>query len=304
VDVDGNLKEARPAETGTEKVILTLNPPVDFQTLVQQNAQVGKEHKMQRVYKMTDDLRKDLEEFKRKAAKKEEAKEKEVRQLQEAMGAMVDENALLKEENESKPSLLSEYYTNVLEKSTSTREMLILNDVPPSEVAVEGALVQLSTMYSGPVEFQNSSQTLDFFAARPSTRFSDQMPTLQSIGVSSANVEHAFFLQCYMRYPVDPSFCKDGHLDNASSVISLPPGREVPPRASTLKCTPRKFRKMFLAQKASQTVSEVSNASLNLSQGGGLSDANRLPIEVHQLPARFGYGKLYKIPTCRWQCNS
>jgi hypothetical protein len=122
------------------------------------------------------------------------------------------------------------------------------------------------------------------------------VPTLDAIGLSPSNVEHAFFLQCYMKYPADPSFCKDGHLDNSSSVISLPLGGDIPPRASVLKCTPRKFRKMFLAQKASQTISEVSNTSLNLSQGGGLSDTNKLPIELHQLLARFCHGKLFKNP--------
>ena len=32
------MTEKRPAETGTEKVILTLDPPVNFQTLKQQTA--------------------------------------------------------------------------------------------------------------------------------------------------------------------------------------------------------------------------------------------------------------------------
>jgi hypothetical protein len=38
IDKEGNLTEKRPAETKTEKVILTLDPPVDFQTLKQQTA--------------------------------------------------------------------------------------------------------------------------------------------------------------------------------------------------------------------------------------------------------------------------
>jgi CRISPR/Cas system-associated protein Cas10 (large subunit of type III CRISPR-Cas system) len=81
-----NLNESRPAEIGTEKFILTLNPPVNFETLTKQNTQVGEQDEMKRVYQMTDELRKEMEAFKKQVAEKEEAKEKEVRTLQEAVG--------------------------------------------------------------------------------------------------------------------------------------------------------------------------------------------------------------------------
>jgi hypothetical protein len=184
------------------------------------------------------------------------------------MGTMKSENALLREENESKPSLLNAYYKDVFENSTNTRNMLDLNDILPSEIATEGALVLLATMDSRPVEFKNASKTIDLFTARPATRFLDQVPTLESIGLSLTNIEHSFFIECYMKYPTKPSVCENGILDNTSPVITLPPEGEIPPRASILKCTPKRFRKTFqVAQKASQTVSEVSNASLSLSVG-------------------------------------
>jgi hypothetical protein len=196
---------------------------------------------MRRVYEMTEGLRNDLEAFKRQAAEKEKEKELEVRSLQAAMGDMCSENDRLRAENKSKPSLLDRYYKNVLENSSSTRVLLDLNSVPPSEIALEGALVVLTTMYSRPVELAGASQTIDLFNSRPLTRFSDKVPSLSSLGLDITNNEHAFFLQCYMKYPTDPSFCLNEVLDSASSVVSLPPGGAFAPKASVLKKTPRRF---------------------------------------------------------------
>jgi hypothetical protein len=93
------------------------------------------------------------------------------------------------------------------------------------------------------------------------------------------DAEHAFFIRCYLRCHTDPSFCSDGVLDNASSVVTVPPGDAVLPRASVLKYTSKHFRKMFLAQKASITVSDIGNASLNLKDGGGLTASEQLSTE-------------------------
>jgi hypothetical protein len=160
----------------------------------------------------------------------------------------------------------------------------------------------LATMFLRPVEIFGATKIIDLFEARPTTRFSDQVQTLDSLGLSMTNTEHAFFIPCYLRYNTDPFFCSNGIFNNTSLVVTIPPGEAVPPRASILKCTPKRFRKMFLAQQASQKVSQVGNASLNLMNGGGLKDCEQLPKEIHTLFARFCYGKLYKkIQTYLWQ---
>jgi regulator of sigma D len=61
---------------------------VHFEKLVQNNESIGQQDEIKRIYQMMEELRKELVDFKRQATEKEEAKEKEVRTLQEAMGAM------------------------------------------------------------------------------------------------------------------------------------------------------------------------------------------------------------------------
>jgi hypothetical protein len=175
--------------------------------------------------------------------------------------------------------------------------LLDLNSIPPSEVALEGTLVVLKTMLSKPVELSRSTKVVDLYQSRPISKFLEDVPTLQSIGLQSFNVEHAFFLKCYMIYSADPSYCQDGILSNVSSIISLSPGGAFPPRASVLKKTPRKFRKIFKAQTASSRVTEVVNASLSLQPGGGLSEDEPLPSELHVILARFCHGPAYKNPS-------
>jgi hypothetical protein len=281
----GSTNEGNQAET--QNVAPQNVPPVHFENLIQENNQVGQRDEMARIYLMTESLKQDMENFKRQAAEKEAAKDMEVRTLQEAMGAMQDENLQLKQENESKPSVLDSYDKTVFENPSNTNALVNLNVTPPSELAVEGALVILSTMYVRPVEFEGATNVIDFFTDRPSSKFSDQMATLTSLGLTVDHPEHAFFLRCYMRYPTDPSFCQNRSLDSAASVVTLPPGGAVAPRASVLKHTPRKFRKIFLAQQASQQVTETANASLSIASGGGLSEKETLPSEVHVLLARF-----------------
>jgi hypothetical protein len=109
-------------------------------------------------------------------------------------------------------------------------------------------------------------------------------------------VEHAFFLKSYMQFPTDPSFCKDGIFDNSSSVISLPPGGALAPRASVLKKTPKRFRKLFYTQTWSKTTTNVPNATLSQKQGGGLNRTESLPSEVHALLADFCRKEIYKNP--------
>jgi hypothetical protein len=143
---------------------------VHFEQLVQDNTKTGQQDEMRRIYLLTESLKNDLEAFKKQAADKEKEKELEARSLQSAMGDMANENERLRQENESKPSLLDSYYQNVLEKSSGTRALLDLNKTPPLESAIEGTLVVLATMYGKPIEFAGASKTIDLFNDRPITR--------------------------------------------------------------------------------------------------------------------------------------
>jgi 16S rRNA C1402 (ribose-2'-O) methylase RsmI len=117
---------------------------------MEENVRIGQQHEFQRIYEMTERLKKELDDFKKQATDKEVAKDQEVRKLQEAMGVMQDENISLRQENGSELSVLSRSYKDVLEGASSTRALLDLDKIPPSEAAVEGALVILKTMFSKP----------------------------------------------------------------------------------------------------------------------------------------------------------
>jgi hypothetical protein len=110
-----------------------------------------------------ESLKNDVEAFKKKAAENEQAKEQEVRTLQNTMGTMRAKNAILTEENDSKPSLLNLHYRGVLEGTLSTRLLLNLNQTPPFEIALEGTLVILATMYCTPVELASATNTIDLW---------------------------------------------------------------------------------------------------------------------------------------------
>jgi Sec-independent protein translocase protein TatA len=142
--------------------------------MLQENTQMGQQDEMKRIYALTKSLKQDLEAFKKSVADKETAKEMELRTLQEAKGEMKNENAHLREENESKNCVFDSYYADVLEGSLSTESLLDLCKVPPSEVALEGTLVVLKTMFVRPVEFKSASKIIDLFHSRPVTRFSEQ----------------------------------------------------------------------------------------------------------------------------------
>jgi hypothetical protein len=274
-----------------------INPPVSFEMLVKENKETGQLDEMRRIYLLTNSVKSDFDAFKKRAEETEKAKDQEVRSLQEAMGEMVSENAHLKAENKSKLSVIDLYYRDVFEGSSSTRSLLNLEKTPPSETAVEGTLVVFKTMYAKSVEFQGASREIDMFLQRPVTRFSDQVPTLQSLGLTKDNAQHAFFLKCYIRFPTDPSFCLNGVMDTASSVVSISPGGAFPPKAWILKKTPKRFRRAFFAQSASQTVTDIANASLSLKKGGGLSVNEPLPSEVHNMLGNFCHGEFFKNPS-------
>lgn len=172
-----------------------------------------------------------------------------------------------------------------------------LNNSSPSETALEGALVVLKTMFVKPVELAGEHKPVDLFSARPQTRFSNEVQaSLQSLGLSLDNPEHAFFARCYTRFPTDPSFCIEGIHNHASSVVGLSPGGAFAPRASILNKTPRKFWKLFFVQNGSRNTSTVQNSSLCLGSDGGLDTSEELPTEVHLLMSIFAQGDLYKNP--------
>jgi hypothetical protein len=146
-----------------------------------------------------------------------------------------------------------------------------------TSAALKGSLVVLSTMMARPLKFSSECKVLDLFKQRPQTKFSNDVQSLHSLGLSTKNAEHAFFLRSYMQFLTDPSFCKDGVLDNCSAVISLPPGGANARRASVLKRTLKRFRKLFHTQTSCKTTTSVPNSSLNQKQGGGLDRRETLP---------------------------
>jgi hypothetical protein len=272
-------------------------PPIHFQSLAQQNVTADQEDEIKPLTQQQAEMMQTFESFKKQFAEKEI----EVRHLQTAMGEMTDTNERLRTKNESKTtrqsvSLLDRYYSDVLENSSGTRSLLNLNDSPPSETALEGALVILKTMYARPLEFAGNTKTIDLVLSRPETRFSKDVAHLTSIGLNLTHPEHQFFHECYMKYSADPSFCVDGVLDSNSSVVSLPTGGAFPPRASVLKQVPRKFRKMFLSRKAAGQVSSIQNSALNLNEGGGLLLSDDLPPVLHTLLCKFVHSNAFKNP--------
>lgn len=223
---------------------------------------------------------------------------------------MKAENAQLHEENDNKLTVLDHYYQDVFEKSSnnnfqtganinqapSLRQQIDLNVTPPSELAMDGALIILKTMTSQPVEFTSGqSKVIDFFDGRPHTKFSTEVATLQFLGLEKlTNPEHAFFLSCYMRFRTDASYAENGSIDNSMGLASLPIGGAFSPRASVVQKIPKQFRKVFLSQQSSNICSKVSDGNLNLQPGGGLESHERLPKEIHALMLRFMQGNFYK----------
>jgi hypothetical protein len=119
---------------------------------------------------------------------------------------------------------------------------------------------------------------------------------MQTLGLDVTNPEHAFFADCCLKLPADPSFCKDGILDSNSSVVSLPPGEAFSPRASIIRKILKKRRHIFLTQKGSPIVSSIGNKHLNLKTGGGLSPEDRLPASVHILLCCMINGPQFRNP--------
>jgi hypothetical protein len=156
-----------------------------------------------------------------------ESKEDKMRKLQTNLGKTRNENELLRKENDSKtntirPTLIDQYYSDVLDKSSSTRSFLDLNTSPPSKPALVGTLVTLTTMKARPLEFSGDTQTIDLVKVRPTTRFSKDVQSFDLSWSSTENIEHAFFAECYMKFDTDPSFCINGSVEINSTVVTLP----------------------------------------------------------------------------------
>lgn len=220
------------------------------------------------------------------------------------MGDIEAENKRLKEDNTSKSTHpsgplgpLASYNRDVARNYATYRKFFNPNVAQPSEASIEGALVILTTMFARPIELAKSVTLTDLVNGRPAFRFASEVPTLSSLGLDLKQPEHAFFAKCYMQFPTDPAFCKDGIPPQNSNVISLPPGSAFPPRASILKKMPKNYKKIFRNQTASSAVSDVSNSRLSLESNGGLYIQDPLPEEVHHLFFRFLNTDLYKNPT-------
>jgi hypothetical protein len=208
-------------------------PPVHFQQLALANDTAGQNDEITRPNIRQEEMRKEFDNFKRQNAEKEN----EIRLLQTSMGEMQSKNEKLKNENESKPAsnrtdLLNQYYINVHGQASITRSLLNLDRVPLSEKALEAALVMMATLYARPTEFSGNTKIIDLFNNRPDSRFSADVPSLKSLGIDISVPEHGFFVECYMKFLADPSFCKNGKLETNSAVVSMPPGGAFPLRAS------------------------------------------------------------------------
>lgn len=258
-------------------------PPVNFQNLAKESVHIGQHDELKRLLQVTESLKSDVDTLRQAT----QDKETQVRTLQSTMGEMQTENTTLKQEIERKPSAIDSYYKDVFEKQSNIRPMIDLNRSPLSKIALEGALIILKTMHTKPLELSDECETIDLFIDRPQTRFSEDVSTLQSLGISRTNPEHAFFTRCYMQFQTDPSFCSDGNHNNALAVAILSPGGAIAPRASALKKIPKKFRKLFLTQQSNKMTTNVPNFSLQLQNGGGLDTSEGLPQEVDAIMAEF-----------------
>jgi hypothetical protein len=271
-------------------------PPVHFQQLAQANDIANQTDEITRLNIRQEEMLREFENFRRQSA----AKEDEIHLLQTSMDEMQSENEKLKTENNSKPpngtGLLDRYYEDAFGQASDTRSLLDLEQTPLSEKALEGALVMMATLYSRPLEFSGNTKVIDLLNDRPETRFSSNVPTLSSLGLDDSIPEHAFFLECYMKFLADPSFCKDGKADPNSAIVSMPPGGAFPPRASVIKKFPRKFRNIFSSQQSSPHVSANINKNLSLKPGGGLLLDDHLPSVIHTLLCRFASSNCYKNP--------
>jgi hypothetical protein len=105
--------------------------------------------------------------------------------MQTAMGEVRAKITNLKAEIESEPSVLDLFYRDVFEKQSNNRILIDLNRTPPSEKAMEGALTILKTMFTKPVEIMGELRNTNLFENRPETRFSQEVQTLQSLGLSA-----------------------------------------------------------------------------------------------------------------------
>lgn len=70
--------------------------------------------------------------------------------------------------------------------------------------------------------FEGNVKVIDQLKDCPTTRFSDESPSLIDSGIDVTNPEHAFF-ECYLKFLADPSFCPNGVMNTNSALISLLP---------------------------------------------------------------------------------
>jgi hypothetical protein len=80
-------------------------------------------------------------------------------------------------------------------------------------VNLKGVIDQLTAMYTPPIEFA-AMKEINLFEKRPHTHTSQWVSTLQSLGVDPENnIQHRFFVECYMVYLTLPGFCPDGKFE-------------------------------------------------------------------------------------------
>lgn len=125
-------------------------------------------------------------------------------------------------------------------------ELSSLNALQVSQLDLTQTIGILKAMYTPPLEF-GMMHTFDIFNNRPKTATSESVPTLQSLGLEPAvNIQHRFFVECYMKFPAVPGFCSNEHFTPVSYWLDQPVGPAHPPRALILKKSSKKMMQLFL----------------------------------------------------------
>lgn len=97
--------------------------------------------------------------------------------------------------------------------SQETPQVHFQQGLDSQSLNVKGVIDQLTAMYIPLIEF-NATEEFDLFSKRPLTHTSAWVSTLQSPGLDpQKNIQHRFFVECYMIYLISPGFCPEGKFE-------------------------------------------------------------------------------------------
>jgi hypothetical protein len=138
----------------------------------------------------------------------------------------------------------------------------------PESLNLKGVINQLSIMYTPPIDFE-AMEEFDLFSRRPRTQTSDWVSTLQSLGLDPhSNIQHCFFVKCYMNYLTSPDFCSEGNFEPLPFWLDQPAGPAHPPQSSILKKRPRKMMELFFFDAQGPRVSDTRNRDFATNTSG------------------------------------